>query len=264
MVFQVMLNRTTGQMGYTEILTFPSRQYADEFYNRCITIPVSKNEAKDPLTQIFWSFNSDAPFHQIITNGHLKDLRPTAMLIRISGYQKPAIYSGGVMSINVGDATADVEYRSGGAYYIRTKSTPHQYWFWEQGYQFVQLGDVRKSKFHITRHGPPTPASNTATPASTEKPCDSRVLERKDIVIVSALGATENGVIGLQHSQLSAPSIISIASGRSASFATPFAFPFGSFYDGNLGMNWSTFPGSRIPYLTFRVGYAGEEWELVY
>ncbi|KAJ5998493.1 hypothetical protein N7451_006303 [Penicillium sp. IBT 35674x] len=234
-----MLNRTTGQMGYTEILTFPSRQFADEFYNRCITIPVSKNEAKDPLTQIvryspqFW------------ISGQL------------SGYQKPAIYSGGVMSINVGDATADVEYRSGGAYYIRTKSSPHQYWFWEQGYQFIQLGDVRKSKFHITRHYSPTPAS-------TEKPGDSRVLERKDFIIVTALGATENGILGPQHSQVSAPSIISIASGRSASFATSFAFPFGSFYDGNLGMNWSTFPGSRIPYLTFRVGYAGEEWELVY
>ncbi|KAJ5651855.1 hypothetical protein N7507_009281 [Penicillium longicatenatum] len=33
MVFQVMLNKTTGQhIGDSKILTFPSRQYADEFY----------------------------------------------------------------------------------------------------------------------------------------------------------------------------------------------------------------------------------------
>ncbi|KAJ6114475.1 hypothetical protein N7486_000253 [Penicillium sp. IBT 16267x] len=260
MVFQVLLNRTIGHIGDSEILTFPSRQYADEFYNRCITIPASQNEFNDPLHQIlryspqFWSFSSEIPFYKILTNNHLSDLRSTAMLIRISGYQKPAIYSGGVMSINVGDATADVEYRSGRAYYIRTKSTPHQYWFWEQDYRYVQLGSIRKSKFQIDRQGY----------TSTESPDDRRVLERNDFVIVTALGATESGLIGLQHNQLSAPSIISIASASSAAFSTPFAFPFGSFYDGNLGMNWSTYPGARIPYLTYRVGYAGEEWELVH
>lgn len=240
MVYQVYLNWTGDQYNGREILVFPNRHFADEFYNRCITTTAA--DIVNPLDTIeryspqFWTFPKTTPesrpFYFIDSNA--KDLMPTTMVARISGYDNN--HATGTMPIIPNDATSNVEYVSGGAYYIRTKSTPHLYWFLQEPDHKLVLDTRKATKFQITRDesAKPSPAN------------DRRVLERKDDIQLAALNSRGTHAVGVFDTFVSVTS-------------TPFRFAFGSFYNGNLGVDWS----DGDPRLAYKVKYAGEEWELV-
>ncbi|THC89146.1 hypothetical protein EYZ11_011404 [Aspergillus tanneri] len=186
-------------------------------------------------TPQFWSFFMSAesrPYYFIDSNA--KDLIPTTMVARISGYDNN--HATGAMPIIHNDPTANVEYRSGGSYYIRTKSTPHLYWFLKDTNIYL---DTRKAtKFQIYRDDS----------ERNRQSDDRRVLERKDLVQLSALNASGSQDVGVSNQ------IVTTAQ-------SPFQFSFGCFYNGNFGVDWSS--EGNDPYLVYRASYAGEEWELV-
>jgi hypothetical protein len=65
------------------------------------------------------------------------------------------------MPVIPNDATSNVEYVSGGAYCIRTKTTPHLYWSVGDGNNgFITLDTRKETKFRINRDdsGKPKPA----------------------------------------------------------------------------------------------------------
>ncbi|KAJ5847970.1 hypothetical protein N7455_011927 [Penicillium solitum] len=231
MVYQVYLNWTGDQYNGREILIFPSRLYADEFYNRCITTTATGTVSLlDDIVRYSpqsWTFTKateeSRPFYFIESNA--KDLIPTIMAARISGYDNNHATS--AMPIIPNDATSDVEYVSGGAYYIRTKSTPH----------------LRATRFQINRDDSAKPSHAPAN--------DRRVLERKDDIQLVALNQSGTQPFGV--------------SGDSVSTAVAsFRFAFGSFYNRDFGVNWSaTSNHTGDPALAYKVQYAGQEWEPV-
>lgn len=239
MVYQVYLNWKGNQYDGREILVFPNRQYADEFYNRCVTTLASGTS--NPLDDVvrhspqFWSFSMNAesrPFYFIQSNA--KDLVSTTMVARINGYDNN--HATGAMPIIPNDPTSNVEYRSGGSFYIRTKSTPHLYWYLrERTSSRVHLDPRKATKFQITQDDP------------TDQANDKRVLERKDLVRLTALtgtGSYDVGVVG--HTVM----IMQFT----------YKFRFGSFYNQNLGVDWTI---DDEPFLAFQVPHAGEQWELI-
>lgn len=248
MVYQVYLNWTGDQYNGREILVFPNRHYADEFYNRCIT--TTATGTANPLEDIvryspqFWTFTKatpeSRPFYFIESNA--MDLVPTIMAARISGYDNN--HATGAMPIIPNDVTSNVEYVSGGAYYIRTKSTPHLYWFLQNHDNGTITLDPRKAtKFQINRDDSTKPSPAPAN--------DRRVLERKDDIQLVALGPDGTQTIGVSDDHLSTA-------------AASFRFAFGSFYNGDFGVNWSaTSNYTGDPALAYKVQYAGQEWELV-
>ena len=248
MVYHVYLNWTGDQYNGREILIFPNRQYADEFYNRCVTTtaPGTVNPLSDVVrySPQFWTFPATTPesrpFFFILSNG--TDLIPTTMAARISGYDNN--HATGAMPVIPNDATSNVEYVSGGAYYIRTKTTPHLYWsVADRNNGFITLDTRRATKFRITRDD-----SGKHSPAPEN---DRRVLERKDDVQLFALNSRGSHNVGVLGQSVSVN-------------ATSFRFSFGSFYNGDFGVDWNekhTF--TTDPTLTYKVEYAGEEWEFV-
>jgi hypothetical protein len=244
MVYQVYLNWSGNQYHGREILVFPNRQFADEFYNRCVS--TINQGTTNPLHEVvrhtpqFWSFNMGAesrPFYFIESNA--KDLIPTMMIARISGYDNN--HATGAMPIIHNDPTSNVEYQSGGAYYIRTKSTPHLYWFLPNSTKStkrISLHTRKATKFQVNRDDSNLPGQQS----------DRRVLKRKDLVRLVALNASGNNDIGL------CDKIVTITQSH-------HRFSFGSFYNRDFGVDWSA--QECDPYLAYGVEYAGEEWELV-
>ncbi|KGO73642.1 hypothetical protein PITC_038370 [Penicillium italicum] len=250
MVYQVYVNRTGDQDYSGEILTFPNRRFADEFYNRCITTTAAGTV--NPLDGIvryspqFWKLPitlHESRVHNFL-NSNAKDLIPTTMIARTSGYGEAP----GAMPAIPNDATSNVEYVSGGSYYIRTKSAPHLYWFFQDKDEGRISLDLRKAtKFQINR--------NDSGKASPTLPNDRRVLERKDELALVALSSHGSHTIGISNHHVSTT-------------PTSFRFTFGSFYNGDFGVDWSVKSSvkskyGRCPYLAYQVQYAGEEWELV-
>ncbi|KAL1859845.1 hypothetical protein Plec18167_006317 [Paecilomyces lecythidis] len=238
MVYQVYLNWIGNQYDGRELLVFPNRQYADEFYNRCITTNTSTN----PLTDVvryspqFWSFhmeNESRPFYFIQTNA--KDLIPTVMAARISGYDNN--HATGAMPIIHTDSTSNTEYKSGKSYYIRTKATPHLYWFHDTSTSHIQLDSIKRTKFQFDRQN-----SGSTSPTDV-----LLVLERKDHVRLTALSASGNTEVGVCNSHVTTS-------------AKSFEFTFGSFYNGDLGVDWAF---KSNGFVTYQVNYSGEEWEIV-
>ncbi|CRL30432.1 unnamed protein product [Penicillium camemberti] len=248
MVYQVYLNWTGDQYNGREILVFPNRHYADEFYNRCIT--TTATGTVNPLDDIvryspqFWTFPKataeSRPFYFIESNA--QDLIPTIMAARISGYDNN--HATGAMPIIPNDATSNVEHVSGGAYYIRTKSTPHLYWFLQnQDHGTITLDPRKATKFQINRDDSAKPSPAPAN--------DRRVLERKDDIQLVALSQSGTHTIGVSGDNVSTA-------------AASFRFAFGSFYNGDFGVNWSaTSEQTGDPALAYKVQFAGQEWELV-
>ncbi|CAG8904520.1 unnamed protein product [Penicillium egyptiacum] len=248
MVYQVYLNWTGNEYDGREILVFPNRHYADEFYNRCVTTTAAGTV--NPLSDVvryspqFWTFPAATPetrpFYFIDSNA--KDLMATTMAARISGYDNN--HATGAMPVIPNDATSNVEYVSGGAYYIRTKSTPHLYWFLHEGDEGkISLHTRKATKFRINRDD-----SGKTSPAPEK---DRRVLERKDDVQLVALDSRGSHNVGVWNQSVSTT-------------VTSFRFTFGSFYNGDFGADWNSGATySKDPTLAYKVEYAGEEWELV-
>ena len=243
MPYQVYLNWTGDEYNGREILVFPNRQYADEFFNRCIETKAPGTNK--PLTDVirhspqFWSYNmSDEtrPFYFILENA--KDLIGTTMAARISGYDNN--HASGAMPVIPDDPTASVEYRSGGTYYIRTKSTPHLYWY-IGSHNRIRLDTRKATKFQIDREDA----------EQTEQTDSRRVLVRKDQVKLTALRSSGSSDIGVWDNLVTTTH-------------TPYRFAFGSFYNGDLGVDWdadNTIAGEG--YVSYKVKHAGETWELV-
>ncbi|KAL4778660.1 hypothetical protein BJX76DRAFT_342707 [Aspergillus varians] len=167
---------------------------------------------------------------------------PTMMVSRISGYDNNHCVQ---MPVIQNDPTSHVEYRSEGAYHIRSKNQPHVYWFLPdstksttQSMKRIFLDTRKATKFKMIR-------DNTSPSAPT---ADRRVLERRDLVHVVALSPSGNISVGLSNTSV----VTTDAHHR---------FSFGSFYNGDFGVNWGA---KEIgPYIIYGVEYAGEEWELV-
>ncbi|KAG0160187.1 hypothetical protein PDIDSM_7714 [Penicillium digitatum] len=210
MVYQVYLNRMGDPYYSGEILTIPNRHYADEFYNRCITTTAG---AANPLNDL--------------------DLIPTTMIARTSGSEDAP----GALPPIPNDATSNVEYLSGGAYYIRTKSTPHLYWiFQDKGQKIISLDSRKATKFQINR-------DDSAKP-SPALPNDRRVLERKDDIELVVLSPSGGHTIGVSNHYVSTT-------------VTSFHFTFGGFYNGDFGVDWSLkSSNSTGPHLAYQVQYA--------
>ncbi|EKV04864.1 hypothetical protein PDIG_86650 [Penicillium digitatum PHI26] len=245
MVYQVYLNRMGDPYYSGEILTIPNRHYADEFYNRCITTTAG---AANPLNDLvryspqFWALPmtmQESRLHNFLTS-NAKDLIPTTMIARTSGSEDAP----GALPPIPNDATSNVEYLSGGAYYIRTKSTPHLYWiFQDKGQKIISLDSRKATKFQINR-------DDSAKP-SPALPNDRRVLERKDDIELVVLSPSGGHTIGVSNHYVSTT-------------VTSFHFTFGGFYNGDFGVDWSLkSSNSTGPHLAYQVQYAGEEWELV-
>lgn len=89
----------------------------------------------------------------------------TTMAARISGYDNN--HATGAMPVIPNDATSNMEYVSGGAYYIHTKTTPHLYWSIRNGNNgFITLDTRKATKFRINRDdsGKPSPAPENDRP----------------------------------------------------------------------------------------------------
>ncbi|KAJ5623436.1 hypothetical protein N7490_012041 [Penicillium lividum] len=247
MVFQVFVNRVGDQSLDREVLLFPNRQYADEFYNRCITTPVQRSPILSFLCIVrlspqFWYLDTDSRTLSSIVQSkpEMQDLLTTVMPTRIPGYDQNH-FASGIGLINPEYPTSDVEYRDGQAYYIRTKSVPHQYWFLPDSSR-LRLDETKKTKFMIIRY------CSTPNLESDEL----RVLERKDLISILALGSRPQPERGIYvHQDYLIPA------------SRTFLFNFGDFYDESFGVDW-TLNSEAHSIVTYRVPRAGEEWELVH
>jgi len=240
MVYHVYLNWDKNEYNGRVILTFPSRQYADEFYNRCITAKgpdqgylLPEIDRKAPQ---FWTSSNaaeDRPYYFLAKNA--PDLIPTVMIQRISGYD--AQYGGG-LPIILNDPTSLVEYKSGRAYYIRTKAQPHLYWSLEQS--GIYLNERRATKFRIDRDD-----------SRRKDNLDDRVvLVNGDDVSLTALTAQRDDEIGVGANR-------TLVTNQSS-----LQFGFGGFYNGSFGVQWPA--GDGKPWVVYRAKHTGEEWELIY
>jgi hypothetical protein len=145
------------------------------------------------------------------------------------------------MPIIPNDPTSLIEYRSGGAFYIRSKTQPHSFWYLEDGW--VSVDPRKATMFRIDREDSSAPV----------EPYDGQlVLERKDRVQLTALTASGEYVIGI--------------SGLKLGTGLPtLTFNFGDFYVptfgiGNPGKDTDTLPA----YILYKAEFAGEVWDPIY
>jgi hypothetical protein len=140
----------------------------------------------------------------------------TTMAARIRGYDNN--HGTGAMPVIPNDATSNVEYVSGGAYYIHTKATPHLYWSIRNGNNgFITL-DTRRQ---------PNSESIAMTRESLHQHRKMIALSLKDGIQLLALSSSGSHNIGVMGQSVSVN-------------ATSFRFSLGSFTMETSGM-----PGMR-------------------
>ncbi|KAJ5043871.1 hypothetical protein NUH16_000664 [Penicillium rubens] len=151
------------------------------------------------------------------------------MAARIRGYDNN--HGTGAMPVIPNDATSNVEYVSGGAYYIHTKATPHLYWSIRNGNNgFITL-DTRRQ---------PNSESIAMTRESLHQHRKMIALSLKDGIQLLALSSSGSHNIGVM--------------GQSVSL-----------YNGDFGDAWDEkLKYTAVPTLAYKLEYAGEEWELVH